>query len=155
MRNETNDAANEALWYAVANGKLAKAKWLPEHGGASLTDVTVNDMKVWDLLVGYIMWCDHDAVAVTALLRAMILKGPHPPVNFTLETYLSTEHVQVIHDVTRIRARLPAYLAQRRALVDEHSPLIAPLQALICGYEEPKTTEELWATGIGKEPWQL
>jgi hypothetical protein len=52
----------------------------------------------------------------------------------------------------RLRARLPAYLVQRRALLDEHCPLIAPLRALVHGYEEPTTTEELWATGLGADP---
>jgi hypothetical protein len=80
----------------------------------------------------------------------MVLKGV-PPACYLLETSLSVENIQVVKAGARIRMRLPAYLAQRRALVDEHSPLIAPLQALVCGYEEPTTTEELWATGLGEE----
>jgi hypothetical protein len=150
-RIEPGDHASLALWYAVANGELKMATWLLEHGGASVTDVTVNERTVWDLLIGYIMWRDYDAAAVTVLLRAMLLKGSRPPVNIATAPSFSAEHVHVIHEGTRIRARLPAYLAQRRALLDEHSPLIPPLQALVCGYEEPTTTEELWATGLGKE----
>jgi hypothetical protein len=53
-------------------------------------------------------------------------------------------------DGVRLRARLPAYLAQRRALLDAHCPLLPPLQDLVHGYEEPTTTDEIWATGLGE-----
>jgi hypothetical protein len=49
----------------------------------------------------------------------------------------------------RLRARLPAYLARRRAILDAHCLRIAPLQDLVHGYEEPNTMNELWATGLG------
>jgi hypothetical protein len=49
----------------------------------------------------------------------------------------------------RLRVRLPAYLTQRRARLDEHCPLLPPLVALVSSYKEPTTTEELWATGLG------
>jgi hypothetical protein len=55
---------------------------------------------------------------------------------------------RIVQDGTRLRARLPAYLAQRRALVDAHCPLLPPLEDLVHGYNEPTTTEELWATGL-------
>jgi hypothetical protein len=57
----------------------------------------------------------------------------------------------VVQEGARVRARLPAYLAQRRALLDAHCPLIAPLQDLVHGYEMPPTTDELWPTGLGAE----
>jgi hypothetical protein len=53
----------------------------------------------------------------------------------------------------RLKAALPAYLAQRRALLDPHCPLIAPLRDLVRGYDpERTTTEVLWATGLGAAP---
>jgi hypothetical protein len=48
---------------------------------------------------------------------------------------MSLEHSHIVEEGARLRAGLPAYLAQRRALVSS--------------YEEPTTTEELWATGLG------
>jgi hypothetical protein len=39
--------------------------------------------------------------------------------------------------------------AQRRALLDARFPLLPPLQDLVHDYEEPTTTDELWATGLG------
>jgi hypothetical protein len=60
---------------------------------------------------------------------------------------------QVVQEGTRLRARLPAYLARRRALLDAHCPLLPPLWALVCDYDpEPTTTEEFWATGLGADP---
>jgi hypothetical protein len=60
-------------------------------------------------------------------------------------------HVQVVHEW----AQLFSCLAQRRARLDENCPLIAPLRALIHGYNEPTTTEDLWATGLDDEPAPL
>jgi hypothetical protein len=87
-----------------------------------------------------------DAVAVTALLRVMVLRDAPPA---QLIELLSQEHAQVVQDGARLRVRLPAYITQRRALLDAHCPLIAPLQDLVHGYEMPTTTDELWATGLG------
>jgi hypothetical protein len=54
----------------------------------------------------------------------------------------------MVKEGMRLRAGFPAYLTQRRALLDEHCPLIAPLRALISEYEVPTTTEKLWAAGL-------
>jgi hypothetical protein len=49
------------------------------------------------------------------------------------------------------RARLLAHLVRRRALLDAHCPVLPPLiRALVHGYMELTTTEELWATGLGQ-----
>jgi hypothetical protein len=85
-------------------------------------------------------------VELTAMLRVMVLHGG-PPESLTSE--LAPPLQQIVHDGARLRARLPAYLAQRRDLLDAHYPLPPPHQALVHGYEEPFTTDELWATGIG------
>jgi hypothetical protein len=93
---------------------------------------------------------DTNAAEMTALLRVMVLKGA-PPAD--LVSQLRPEHAQVVEEGMRLRAALPAYLAQRQALLDAHCPLIAPLRALVRDYDpEPTTTEELWATGLGAAP---
>jgi hypothetical protein len=82
----------------------------------------------------------------------MVLRGA-PPAELTAR--LSPEHAQIVADGARLRARLPAYLARRRALLVAHCPLISPLpeelQAIILRFEGPATTDELWATGLGAE----
>jgi hypothetical protein len=93
---------------------------------------------------GGIVW--GPIVELTAMLRAMVLHGGPPE---SLTTELAPPFQQIVHDGVRLRARLPAYLAQRRALVDAHCPLPPPLQALVNSYEVPTTTDELWAMGIG------
>jgi hypothetical protein len=50
---------------------------------------------------------------------------------------------RLVQEGARLRARLPAYLAQRRTLLDAHFPLLAPLRAIVTGYQEPI------ATGLG------
>jgi hypothetical protein len=69
-----------------------------------------------------------------------------PPATF--EARLSPAHAQIMREGARLCAGLPAYLVQRRALLDEHCPLLTPLRALVYGYEEPTTVEEVWATRI-------
>jgi hypothetical protein len=88
-----------------------------------------------------------DAAEVTALLRVMMLQGDPPA---ELVPQLNPEHARVVKEGARLRAALPAYLAQRQALLDAHCPMIAPLRALVSEYDpEPVTTKELWATGLG------
>jgi hypothetical protein len=113
---------------------------------------------MWDLIANFLVedWWHpvddddqlyvYDATAVTSILRVMVLRGA-PPAELTAR--LSPEHAQVVEDGARLRAGIPEYLARRRALLDAHCPLIPPLRALVHGYEEPTTTEELWATGLG------
>jgi hypothetical protein len=87
-----------------------------------------------------------DVVVLTAMLRVMVLHGGPPE---SLTAGLAPPLQQIVHDGARLRERLPTYLAQRRALLDAHCPLLAPLTAMVHDYEEPTTTDELWATGLG------
>jgi hypothetical protein len=88
---------------------------------------------------------EFDTVAgdFSALLRFLDFA---PPTDFvTLKP--SLQHI--VEEGARLWTWLPAYIAQRRAMLAKHAPLIAPLRALVSGYEEPTTTAELWATGLG------
>jgi hypothetical protein len=92
----------------------------------------------------------HHFEEMTALLRAMVVRGDPPA---KLVALLKPEYARVVKEGARLRAALPAYLAQRRAILDATCPLIAPLLALVYGYDpEPTTTEELWAMGLGAAP---
>jgi hypothetical protein len=91
------------------------------------------------------------AVEMIALLRVMVLKGGAFPAG--LVAHLKPEFARVVEEGARLKAALPAYLVRRRALLDAHCPLIAPLLAIGRGYDpEPTITEELWATGLGAAP---
>jgi hypothetical protein len=139
---------HSSLLVATACGSFTTCQWLLEHGGADIKDATDKGSTVWDMLGGNLI--RSDAAEVTALLRVMVLNGT-PPAEMVAR--LRPEHARVVEEGARLRAALPAYLAQRRALLDAHCPLIAPLLALVRGYDpEPTTTEELWATGLGVAP---
>jgi hypothetical protein len=147
---EANQGGYSAMLLAAAYGKLELVAWLLEHGGADFAYAAINGRTLWDE-VGESMIDDDDdyvfdAMAVTALLRVMVLRDAPPA---ELIARLSPEHARVVQEGAWLRARLPAYLAQRRALLDAHCPLIAPLQDLVHGYEMPTATDELWATGLG------
>jgi hypothetical protein len=137
---DNDDCAS--LLAAAEYGELATTQYLLEHGGANLRDTDNIGDTTWDLLPQYLIEGGrnpgdedddtyvYDGTAVTSLLRVMVLRGT-PPAELT--TRLSPEHAQVVQEGVRLKAGLPAYLAQRRALLDAHCPLIPPLQALVHG----------------------
>jgi hypothetical protein len=91
-----------------------------------------------------------DPLALAGLLRALVVRSALPP---ALEALLSPELARVVQEGARLRARLPAYLVRRWALLNAHClVLLPPLRALVHGYMELTTAEELWATGLGVEP---
>jgi hypothetical protein len=75
----------------------------------------------------------------------MLRDSPTP----ALAARLSLEHLRVVEEGHRLRTALPAYIASRHTLLDAHCPLLPELQALVHDYEEPTTTDEFWATGLG------
>jgi hypothetical protein len=169
---ETDNEGNTALLLAAGNRAdcdPAMVQWLLEHGGAQITDTNDNGASMWssDLLRrlpkmlkrAYTKDDDGEYVTIngayvpgeymieiTAMLRVMVLHGG-PPASLVAE--LAPPLQQIVQDGARLRARLPAYLTQRQALLDAHCPLLPPLRDLVHGYEEPTTTDELWATGLG------
>jgi hypothetical protein len=145
--DEINNSGSSALLEAASGGQLPIVHWLLEHGGSNMEQVDRFGTTIWALLNTYLVDTvnqvkDADVrvnpATVTALLRVMLLRGA-PPASLTAK--MAPEHVRVVEDGARLRA----YLAQRRVLLDEHCPLLAPLQALVHGYETPVTTDELWA----------
>jgi hypothetical protein len=155
---EANNKGWTALLAAAEYGKHAIVQYVLEHGGADIGDADNNGDTIWDLIAEFLIESGivpdvlgmkpymYDATAVTSLLRVMLLRGA-PPTELTAR--LSSMHVQVIANGARLKVELPAYLSRRQALLDAHCPLIPPLRALVHGYEEPTTTDELWATGLG------
>jgi hypothetical protein len=157
-----------ALHVSARNGHYPTVQYLLEASGASIEDITKGDVTVWDLLIDHLENAEgahsdddsdeeevkkEDPLALTGLLRVMVLRGAPPP---ALVALLSPEPARVVQEGARLRARLPAYLAHRRAYLDLRCPRISPLpgvlRALIYGFEGPATTEEFWATGLGQAP---
>jgi hypothetical protein len=118
-----------------------------------MEDANNRGKTIWDMLtyererVAGELEEEQDQVALTALLRVMVLRGAPPPAQVDL---LSPENACVVREGALLRGRLPASLVWRRARLDVHfSLLLPPLRALIHGYLE-LTTEEFWATGLGR-----
>jgi hypothetical protein len=129
---------------AITNSQFQTAQWLFEYGGAD-TSFAVSGRSFWDIL----SFTFNGRAAATALLRGMLLRGS-PSADFKT-SWRAREASQLVQEGAQLRVRLPAYLAKRRMLLTEHCPSIAPLLALINGYEEPTTAEELWSTGLGAD----
>jgi hypothetical protein len=167
---ETDNVGNTALLLAArANSNPQTVQWFLEHGGAQITDTNNVGDTVWSsnrlyslpnlLKRAYMKDADGEVVSIrgayfprkgigelTAMLRVIVLHGGPPE---SLTKNLAPPLQQIVQDGARLRERLPAYLTQRRALLDAHCPLLPPLRDLVHGYEEPTTTDELWATGLG------
>jgi hypothetical protein len=170
---ETDVHGNTALLLAAASDCYPPLfQWLLEHGGAQITDKNDAGETVWTVnrlyaryglpnlfkraymkdRGGEYYFTDgkyvpiKDIAALTAMLRVMVLHGG-PPASLVAD--LAPPLQQIVQDGARLRARLPAYLARRRTLLDAHCPLLPPLRDLVHGYEEPTNTDELWATGLG------
>jgi hypothetical protein len=151
--SETDYFGHTALLVAAKGGLFGTVQCLLEHG-SNIADATSEGYTIWDLLKEKFLFYEKtpfmgaelDPAVATALLRVMVLRSS-PPKELTAR--LLPEHRTVVQEGAHLRTRLPAYLARRRALLDENCPLIGPLQALVIGYEKPTTTEELWATGLG------
>jgi hypothetical protein len=147
------------LMHTITKSNFPGAQLLIEHG-ASMTAVTPSAKNAWDLLGqalvphsrhGFIEFILKAREAI-ALLRAMLVRGDPPP--YFQEQMLviapQMDLAKTVRDGSRLQARLPAYLIQRRGLLDANCPLLPPLQHLVSGCEEPTTTEELWATRLGE-----
>jgi hypothetical protein len=139
-----------ALLLAASSGRFALCQWLLEHSGANIADEDAEGDTIW-IMLEHNLATVRLATELTALLRVMVLRSNPPD---ELVALMRSEHVQVVEDGARLRVALPAYLGQRRALLDAHCPLIAPLRDLVRGYDDPEpiTTDEIWATGLGAAP---
>jgi hypothetical protein len=163
----TDDFGNTVLLRAAMNHNPKVVQWLLEHGNAQITDSNSVGDSVWTERYGLPVMLkrayaesndgrfptfkgDHvregDLVAFTAMLRVMVLHGGPPE---SLANALAPPFQRIVQDGARLRARLPAYLAERRARLETYCPLLAPLAAIVHCYEAPTTTDELWATGLG------
>jgi hypothetical protein len=170
---ETNNEGRTALLLAALKPcQPGIVQWLLEYGGAHVTDTDNAGDSVWtlhsrDSLPNLLMNAyresvhdksvsidfehapEEDIVPLISMLRVMVLHGGPPE---SLVKYCAPPFQRIVQNGARLRARLPAYLVQRRALLDAHCTLLPPLQALVHSYEAPFTTNELWATGIGASP---
>jgi hypothetical protein len=139
-------------------GYYSIMQYLLEEADATMDDVNSDRESSWDRLLLMVhmdvaLNDDGKIAALIGLLRVLVLRGALPP---ALVDLLSPEPARVVQEGARLRARLPAYLAHRRAYLNLRcsriSRLPGVLRALIYTFEGPATTEELWATGLGQAP---
>jgi hypothetical protein len=150
-----NRHSNWALDAVGRKASFTTCQWLLNHGGADIADANDGGETIWTLLaeMAFKICPLHEYVAdwITARLRVYVLRGA--PMAECMVRLRRPEHARVVEEGARLRAALPAYLVRRRALLNAHCPLIAPLLALVCRYApEPTTTKGLWATGLGVAP---
>jgi ankyrin repeat protein len=129
-----------ALLLSALSGQYSTMQYLLEEAGANMNDVNNRGDSIWDILIklmkepAIVFQEEKDLQALTDLLRVMVLIDDPPP---ALVVLLSLEQARVVQEGARLRARLPAYLVRRRALLDAHCPvLLPPLRALVHSYME-------------------
>lgn len=137
-------ARSQALLFAAENVHLTTVSWLlSDEGGAKITEKDSKGDTVWVLLERSGLH-ELDAAEMASLLRVMLLLSDAPT---EFHRRSKPQHARIIDEGQQLRARLPAYLTQQRALITDHSTLPAVLQPLVAGYAAP-TPEDLWADGL-------
>jgi hypothetical protein len=139
---ERSNTGYFGLLVASSRGQFAAAQWLLEEGGASIHETDVYGQTVWGSLQKAEINADADALA--SLLRVMVLIADAPP-DFVAQ--LSPAHAELATRGQQLRAQLPSYLEQQRALVVAHCPLPAALQPIVFGLAAP-TPEDMWTDGL-------
>jgi ankyrin repeat protein len=139
---ERDHSGNSALLLAAYCGHFACAQWLLEDGGASIYETNVDGRTVWSYILHEDM--DAHAHALASLLKVMVLLADAPP-DFVAE--LSPVHAELATRGRQLRAELPSYLEQQRALVVAHCSLPAALQPIVYGLAAP-TPEDMWTYGL-------
>jgi hypothetical protein len=133
-----------ALLISALGDQYSTMQYLLEEAGANVDHITEAGDTAWSLLIEHSK-DDHDEeydlVARTGLL---------------LVALLSTRDTDMVEEGARLWARLPAYLAHRRAYLYLRCPRISllprVLRTLIYTFKGPATTEELWATRLSRAP---
>jgi hypothetical protein len=149
--SETSQSGAGALQLSAINGETACCQWLLEFGGSCITEASNSGFTMWDWLSSELNLDEGENMLVEiAFFRVVVLQGDPPPIIMARE--MAVEIAAVLQEGSRLRERLPAYLAQRRSLFNECCPLIADLQDEVYSYLVPASTEELWATGLGENP---
>jgi hypothetical protein len=152
--DRNNALAHPVLHWSMVTGSAYSRLPLPsERGEESLKGWIFGMISLWDELEDTTDQSDDLVAIMTAILRVLAMKEFTPlalPRGMATQSFPSW-YEQVVQEWARLQARLPAYLAQRQALLNEHCPLIEPLRALVKSYDEPTTSEGLWATGLGDE----
>jgi hypothetical protein len=161
--DSTDEDGNTALHVSACDGHLEMLKFLAEQGDAANIAAANNKGEtVWDLLKDRIDITREDDVdgnveevrklaELKSLVRVLVLRGMDAfPSRCGYLVVRVKWFRRMVLEGGRLQDKLPAYLVQRRALLDAHCPmLLPPLQDLVHGYMELTTTEELWATGLG------
>jgi hypothetical protein len=119
-----------ALLLSASYGRYATTKFLVEHWSANIKKGNYAGETVWDMLIEHFEESfkedeeEDDLAGLIALLRVLVLRDAPPPALLAL---LSPEPARVVQEGARLRARLPAYLVRRRALLDAHCPVLLPV----------------------------
>jgi hypothetical protein len=137
---ERNNRGNSALLLAAYRGHFAAAQWLLEEGGASIHETNAAGETVWSVL----KLQGADANALASPLKVMVLLADAPP-DFVAQ--LSPVHAELATRGRQLRAQLPSFLEQQRALVVAHCPLPADLQPIVYGLAMP-IAEDMWTDGL-------
>jgi hypothetical protein len=126
-----------ALTVAALNGHFLAMHFLLEKRGSSMSESDNRGRTVWDIINLINLRGNKSGE-----LKIMVTLEDAPP-DFIIR--LSPEHADICARGRQLRAQLPSYLEQQRALVVAHCPLpAAVLQSLVVAYA-PK---DMWTDGL-------
>jgi ankyrin repeat protein len=130
---EADDSGNTALLRAaICQCVPSVVQWLFEYGGAQITDTNKEGDSVWS---GYWKGFAH------------LLRGAYRKNDYNGCVFIDGDYVENV-DIVALTALLRVMLLHGGP-PESLTKMLPQLWDLVHGYEEPTTTDELWATGLG------
>jgi hypothetical protein len=117
-------------------------QYLLQEQEASMTDSDDLGSTVWRMLL-----VQHGSfVELSSLFKVMVMLEV-APASFIASPWLSPQHKEICTRGRQLRAQLPSYLEQQRAVVVTHCPLPVVLQSIVVAYAAT-TPEDMWTDGL-------
>jgi hypothetical protein len=120
---------------------LPAMQYLLEEQGASMTESARGD-TVWRTLSS--LQSETSAAELSSFLKVVVMLED---ARDDFIARLSLQHAHICTQGRQLRAQLPSYLEQQRAVVITHCPLPAVLQSLVGAYAAT-TPEDMWTDGL-------
>jgi hypothetical protein len=140
---ERTTTGTRALLVAAGSGRFAAMQWLLQEQGAKMTEHDESN-TVWNYLHLSVHRAMNDA-ELSSLLKVVVMLEDAP---FDLCCFILPPHdVELCTRGRQLRAQLPSYLEQQRAVVVVQCPLPVVLHSLVAAYAVT-TANDMWADGL-------
>jgi hypothetical protein len=141
LDERTVTSGASALLLAASSARFRAVQYLLEQG-ALMTEKDSRGRTIWNELSS--VYRDGNTAEMSSLLKVMVMLDD-APANFAAR--ISPQHAELWTRGRLLRAQLPFYLEQQRAVVVTHCSLPTVLRSVVAAYAAT-TPEDMWADGL-------